>query len=343
MTLTRRACSLKLISFCFPLSLQTNMVTEDNWPNVQREGWGGGREREREADSLFKCLSLPEVLSWLYFSWRGFCLSVHSINVQERTNTHKQDFNWQIEKKKVWHCLRPKCGCQTLKVLTNQEHHQLFKAIQVFGTVHTDRNKRIQTFRFSPHLKCCCFVFVLQMEVVSTFKRSGSFQGAVRRRSSVLSQLHDVNTISTPSHVALSTATANTSPAPGSESAHTHVHTLTDTRRALSFLNTHTHTWVTLLHGSWTAVILTTLSGCFPSDSLAARVCMQTSPLFPFFFSSFWLSLFDQTALSHPGLADCVPLLWSGQDLCCCWVSLCWSVSAGGGWLFSLSGGPSLD
>uniref|UniRef100_A0A673BKH1 Calcium-transporting ATPase n=1 Tax=Sphaeramia orbicularis TaxID=375764 RepID=A0A673BKH1_9TELE len=57
-----------------------------------------------------------------------------------------------------------------------------------------------------------------QMEVVSTFKRSGSFQGAVRRRSSVLSQLHDVNTISTPSHVALSTATANTSPAPGSES-----------------------------------------------------------------------------------------------------------------------------
>uniref|UniRef100_A0A672I758 Calcium-transporting ATPase n=1 Tax=Salarias fasciatus TaxID=181472 RepID=A0A672I758_SALFA len=49
-----------------------------------------------------------------------------------------------------------------------------------------------------------------QMEVVSTFKRSGSFQGAVRRRSSVLSQLHDVNTISTPSHVALSTATANT-------------------------------------------------------------------------------------------------------------------------------------
>ncbi|XP_039656563.1 plasma membrane calcium-transporting ATPase 3b isoform X3 [Perca fluviatilis] len=57
-----------------------------------------------------------------------------------------------------------------------------------------------------------------QMEVVSTFKRSGSFQGAVRRRSSVLSQLHDVNTISTPSHVALSTATANTSPAPGNAS-----------------------------------------------------------------------------------------------------------------------------
>uniref|UniRef100_A0A8C3APU4 Calcium-transporting ATPase n=1 Tax=Cyclopterus lumpus TaxID=8103 RepID=A0A8C3APU4_CYCLU len=53
-----------------------------------------------------------------------------------------------------------------------------------------------------------------QMEVVSTFKRSGSFQGAVRRRSSVLSQLHDVNTISTPSHVALSTCCCNNSVIP---------------------------------------------------------------------------------------------------------------------------------
>uniref|UniRef100_A0A4W5M0K9 Calcium-transporting ATPase n=1 Tax=Hucho hucho TaxID=62062 RepID=A0A4W5M0K9_9TELE len=40
-----------------------------------------------------------------------------------------------------------------------------------------------------------------QMEVVSTFKRSGSFQGAARRRSSVLSQLHDVTNISTPTHI----------------------------------------------------------------------------------------------------------------------------------------------
>uniref|UniRef100_A0A673LZL5 Calcium-transporting ATPase n=1 Tax=Sinocyclocheilus rhinocerous TaxID=307959 RepID=A0A673LZL5_9TELE len=54
-----------------------------------------------------------------------------------------------------------------------------------------------------------------QMEVVSTFKRSGSFQGAVRRRSSVLSQLHDVTNISTPTHVVLSTA--NASAAPGSD------------------------------------------------------------------------------------------------------------------------------
>uniref|UniRef100_A0A6Q2YYH9 P-type Ca(2+) transporter n=1 Tax=Esox lucius TaxID=8010 RepID=A0A6Q2YYH9_ESOLU len=42
-----------------------------------------------------------------------------------------------------------------------------------------------------------------QMEVVSGFRRSGSFQGgAVRRRSSVLSQTHDVNTLSTPPHTA---------------------------------------------------------------------------------------------------------------------------------------------
>ncbi|KAM9505786.1 plasma membrane calcium-transporting ATPase 3-like isoform 2-T4 [Salvelinus alpinus] len=34
-----------------------------------------------------------------------------------------------------------------------------------------------------------------QMEVVSTFKRSGSFQGAARRRSSVLSQLHDIQVV----------------------------------------------------------------------------------------------------------------------------------------------------
>lgn len=86
--------------------------------------------------------------------------------------------------------------------------------------------------------ECCCFVSVLQMEVVSTFKRSGSFQGAVRRRSSVLSQLHDVNTISTPSHVALSTATANTSPAPGSESAES---MYTHTEHIAEHMNLHKH------------------------------------------------------------------------------------------------------
>uniref|UniRef100_A0A480RRC5 Calcium-transporting ATPase n=1 Tax=Sus scrofa TaxID=9823 RepID=A0A480RRC5_PIG len=55
-----------------------------------------------------------------------------------------------------------------------------------------------------------------QMEVVSTFKRSGSFQGAVRRRSSVLSQLHDVTNLSSPTHVILSAA--NPTSAAGSES-----------------------------------------------------------------------------------------------------------------------------
>lgn len=55
-----------------------------------------------------------------------------------------------------------------------------------------------------------------QMEVVSTFKRSASFQGAVRRRSSVLSQLHDVTNLSTPTHAILSAA--NPTSAAGSES-----------------------------------------------------------------------------------------------------------------------------
>uniref|UniRef100_A0A8C6TS15 Calcium-transporting ATPase n=1 Tax=Neogobius melanostomus TaxID=47308 RepID=A0A8C6TS15_9GOBI len=68
-----------------------------------------------------------------------------------------------------------------------------------------------------------------QMEVVSTFKRSGSFQGAVRRRSSVLSQLHDVNTLSTPSHVSLSTATANPTHAPPHENKHIQRHMRTST------------------------------------------------------------------------------------------------------------------
>uniref|UniRef100_A0A2K6UJV0 Calcium-transporting ATPase n=1 Tax=Saimiri boliviensis boliviensis TaxID=39432 RepID=A0A2K6UJV0_SAIBB len=55
-----------------------------------------------------------------------------------------------------------------------------------------------------------------QMEVVSTFKRSASLQGAVRRRSSVLSQLHDVTNLSSPTHVILSAA--NPTSAAGSES-----------------------------------------------------------------------------------------------------------------------------
>ncbi|KAG7477330.1 hypothetical protein MATL_G00068460 [Megalops atlanticus] len=51
-----------------------------------------------------------------------------------------------------------------------------------------------------------------QMGVVSSFKRSGSFQGAVQQRSSVLSQLHDVTNISTPTHIILSTANATGAP-----------------------------------------------------------------------------------------------------------------------------------
>ena len=182
------------------------------------------------------------------------------------------------------------------------------------------------------------------MEVVSTFKRSGSFQGAVRRRSSVLSQLHDVNTISTPSHVALSTATANTSPAPGSESAESmytfSIQTQTNTFTHLQPLSlsptqnhrhTHAHTHThTLLHGTWTEVFL--LYGCVPSGSLAAR-CVQC------LLCSFLLIL---PLKQHPVLTGCAVLVWSGlvqiqpwsQARVCFW---CWVlVSAGGSWLFSL-------
>uniref|UniRef100_A0A5F9CVS3 Calcium-transporting ATPase n=1 Tax=Oryctolagus cuniculus TaxID=9986 RepID=A0A5F9CVS3_RABIT len=59
-----------------------------------------------------------------------------------------------------------------------------------------------------------------QMEVVSTFKRSGSFQGAVRRRSSVLSQLHDVTNLCTPTHVILSAANPTSPGLPGAAAGH---------------------------------------------------------------------------------------------------------------------------
>lgn len=46
----------------------------------------------------------------------------------------------------------------------------------------------------------------LQIEVVNTFKSGTSFQGALRRQSSVTSQTQDVTNISSPSHVSLSNA-----------------------------------------------------------------------------------------------------------------------------------------
>ncbi|XP_062855521.1 plasma membrane calcium-transporting ATPase 3a isoform X2 [Trichomycterus rosablanca] len=63
-----------------------------------------------------------------------------------------------------------------------------------------------------------------QMEVVSTFKRSGSFQGPVRRRSSVLSQLHDAT--NTHFHAGLSAGNELQVPANGQDT-HTHfyIHT----------------------------------------------------------------------------------------------------------------------
>lgn len=60
-----------------------------------------------------------------------------------------------------------------------------------------------QTFSFSPPL---------QIEVVNTFKSGTSFQGALRRQSSVTSQNQDVTNISSPTHVSLSTPNALSSP-----------------------------------------------------------------------------------------------------------------------------------
>jgi len=97
----------------------------------------------------------------------------------------------------------------------------------------------------------CGSLSLLQMEVVSTFKRSGSFQGAVRRRSSVLSQLHDVTNISTPTHVVLSTA--NASAAPGSEfpAFPTCVrHSKTLTKHDLLQTHSHMHQAFLLTHSS---------------------------------------------------------------------------------------------
>lgn len=176
---------------------------------------------------------------------------------------------------------------------------------------------------------CCCFVSVLQMEVVSTFKRSGSFQGAVRRRSSVLSQLHDVNTISTPSHVALSTATANTSPAPGSEfaeSMYTHLpHTHTHTHMYLhTLIHRHKHMYthcctargLRYFYSLWLCPLRLARCSC---------VCNVSSV--------FWFFLLTLPLEQHPVPTGYVVLVWSGlvQSQCgsqarVCFVVECWFV-----------------
>ncbi len=118
----------------------------------------------------------------------------------------------------------------------------------------------------------CGSLSLLQMEVVSTFKRSGSFQGAVRRRSSVLSQLHDVTNISTPTHVVLSTA--NASAAPGSEfpafptCVRHNTYTQKHSQNTKTLTDTHTHTHMLQ------AFLLTHSSTC------------NTPPCVPWYFCS---------------------------------------------------------
>lgn len=63
------------------------------------------------------------------------------------------------------------------------------------------------TYALYPYFKQLVSFFPpLQIEVVNTFKSGTSFQGALRRQSSVTSQTQDVTNISSPSHVSLSNA-----------------------------------------------------------------------------------------------------------------------------------------
>ncbi|XP_048462348.1 plasma membrane calcium-transporting ATPase 2 isoform X14 [Rhincodon typus] len=61
-----------------------------------------------------------------------------------------------------------------------------------------------------------------QIEVVNTFKSGTSFQGALRRQSSVTSQNQDVTNISSPTHVSLSTPNALSSPTSASAASAGH-------------------------------------------------------------------------------------------------------------------------
>ncbi|XP_053150615.1 plasma membrane calcium-transporting ATPase 2 isoform X18 [Hemicordylus capensis] len=59
-----------------------------------------------------------------------------------------------------------------------------------------------------------------QIEVVNTFKSGTSFQGALRRQSSVTSQNQDVTNISSPSHVSLSNALSSPTSTPDAAAGH---------------------------------------------------------------------------------------------------------------------------
>ncbi|XP_067319688.1 plasma membrane calcium-transporting ATPase 2 isoform X10 [Anolis sagrei] len=59
-----------------------------------------------------------------------------------------------------------------------------------------------------------------QIEVVNTFKSGTSFQGALRRQSSVTSQNQDVTNISSPSHVSLSNALSSPTSTPAAAAGH---------------------------------------------------------------------------------------------------------------------------
>lgn len=85
----------------------------------------------------------------------------------------------------------------------------------------------------------------LQIEVVNTFKSGTSFQGALRRQSSVTSQNQDVTNISSPSHVSLSNALSSPTSTPDAAAGREcvflmHLVTEMPTSRAVI------HDWVTV-------------------------------------------------------------------------------------------------
>lgn len=223
--------------------------------------------------------------------------------------------------------------CITDACLPSEGTKTLFLEVLLWRDDSSHMHMRTLRLAFLALTECCCFVSVLQMEVVSTFKRSGSFQGAVRRRSSVLSQLHDVNTISTPSHVALSTATANTSPAPGSESTErmytqTHTHIRTHTHIPVHTLAVSSHTLIGRHKHCCTARGLQYFYSLWLCPLRLARcscVCLLCF-LYSFLF-------FPPFFKQHPVLTGCILLVWSGlvqiqsQSQCRVWcVVECWLV-----------------
>lgn len=91
-----------------------------------------------------------------------------------------------------------------------REHLKVFLSIEVklcTRLIYCFSLLFLSVMQLYPYFKQLVSFFPpLQIEVVNTFKSGTSFQGALRRQSSVTSQTQDVTNISSPSHVSLSNA-----------------------------------------------------------------------------------------------------------------------------------------